>query len=223
MQTQTTSSTTPRRRSTGGKSPAEPPKPGAVRHRRASSSVWFGPTVGHKDERELMAFLGAHNGVAVLQWPRDAQRAHVLAEAGLPRLLLVHPSPEPPPACDRLQMALPQDADVDEIRRCLESLRTSAAMLRLSAVTPRLDDNGTLQAGGGRVELLDRQRRLARALLDHFGEPVGDDELLSCGAQLASRNCLDGLLDRLCEAVNPLGLQVAELPGDAHVMRWCPI
>jgi len=35
------------------------------------NGVWFGPQGSEATERELVSFLASHNGVAVLQWPRD--------------------------------------------------------------------------------------------------------------------------------------------------------
>src|ERR1700730_5747898 len=50
-----------------------PPGPTAV-----PSTVWFGPLVPPGVARELIAFLGAHHGVAVLHWRRDARHVEHL-------------------------------------------------------------------------------------------------------------------------------------------------
>jgi hypothetical protein len=58
--------------------------------------VWFGPRGLGSVERELTTFLGTHHGVAVLQWPRDTERAAHFTELGIPCLCLVgRPSGEP--------------------------------------------------------------------------------------------------------------------------------
>ena len=51
--------------------------------------MWFGPVVPHSVTKGLIAELGAHQGVAVVHWPRDAGHVEHLARLGLPRLLLV--------------------------------------------------------------------------------------------------------------------------------------
>jgi hypothetical protein len=60
------------------------------------STVWFGPKGSESTERELIAFPGTHNGVAVLQWPRDASRSPRLFELGIPLLWLVRDGAELP-------------------------------------------------------------------------------------------------------------------------------
>src|ERR1700679_3341308 len=67
----------------------EPADPVPLAARTIPCTVWFGPKASESFEREMAAFLGAHNGVAVLQWPRDADRAAHLHEFGIPSLCFV--------------------------------------------------------------------------------------------------------------------------------------
>ena len=188
------------------------------------SSVWFGPGLRTNEVHELMAFLGAHQGVAVLQWPRDAGHLEALTTVGLPRLLLVHPSSEDPPADGPLQQALPASADGDAVHGHLIALSRRAAQWRAQAGTPVLDESGAMRVGARRIELPPIAGRLAVALVARFGCPV-DAELLSArsvpGTSLTMSR-LRGHLARLNRLINPLGLEVAHEGGGGHLMRWCP-
>lgn len=187
------------------------------------SSAWFGPSVGGSQERELMAFLGSHSGVAVLQWPRDAEHLELLTRVGIPRLLLVHPSPHVPPADGPLQMALGHSASQADIHRRLLLLCRQAAHRRSVARCPRMDEENRLHAGNGSVELPPIAQRLARVLVARFGRPVEDDHLLApevVGLSMSAA-ALEGQLARLCQLVNPIGLEVVPASGHSHTMRWC--
>jgi len=187
------------------------------------SSAWFGPTLGGSQELELLAFLGAHNGVAVLQWPRDAGHVALLARVGLPRLLLVHPSLDPPPPDGPLQESLPLSAADDDVHRCLVALCHRAGVRRAAGGGPLVDGEGWVRVGDGRVQLPPVEHRLADVLVAHFGLPVDDAELLSAEerCQPMVPAALEGHLARMCRRVNALGLEVAATPGGGHVLRWC--
>jgi hypothetical protein len=169
-----------------------------------------------------LAFLGAHNGVAVLQWPRDCGHVEVLSRAGLPRLLLVHPSPSARPVEGPLQRVLPLSARDDEIHWSLVALADLAAEQRSRARTPVIDGRGWIRTPGGRVELPPVALRLAAGLLADFGRPVSDDVLARatpCPPMTA--RALQGHLARLSRLVNPLGLEVVVARDGHHTMRWC--
>jgi hypothetical protein len=62
--------------------------------------VWFGPSITASEERELMSFLGAHNGVAILCWPRDSAHLEHLAQVvSLNGMLRCHGSGRRSDAC----------------------------------------------------------------------------------------------------------------------------
>jgi len=84
-------------------------------------SVWFGPVVSPSQERDMIEHLVADHGVAVCCWPRDAERVGHLAEAHVPRLLLVR-SDAVPPAPDAQQAWVPSSAGNDEIHTALVAL-----------------------------------------------------------------------------------------------------
>lgn len=191
------------------------------RRRVVPTSVWFTADL-RGSEQELLCFLGAHNGVAVLQWPRDAGRVDPLSRVGLPRLLLVHPSSNAWPGDGPLQKVLPFSADNDEIYKSLVLLAERAAERRSKARRPFVDERGCMRTPEGRVHLPPVALRLARALLADFGQPVGDDTLVSDARCPSLKDrALQGHLARLCQLINPLGLEVAMAREDHHVMRWC--
>jgi hypothetical protein len=199
----------------------EPPDPAGGRGRQqvASCSAWFGPGMPSSLERELMAFLGAHHGVAILHWPRDADRVDHLARAGLPRLLLVDASVEPPAGNGPLQDWLPSPASRQDIHDHVLTLSRVAAERHASSCEPVIDGEGRISVGGGCVELPPCVIALAEMLVSRFGRPVGRDVLMTCeSCSLAS---LQGRVSRLCQCVNPLGLEVVAVPGDAYLMRRC--
>lgn len=84
-------------------------------------SVWFGPVVSASEERDMIEHLVADHGVAVCVWPRDAERVGHLAEAHVPRLLLVR-SDGIPPAPAAQQAWVPTSASNDEIHTALVTL-----------------------------------------------------------------------------------------------------
>jgi len=192
------------------------------RHEVVPCSVWFGPALGGHQASELLAFLGSHNGVAVLQWPRDEGQIPVLSRLGLPRLLLVHLSARPVPPDSPLQRSHPSSAAPDEIHASLLWLCRQAGKRRTAGGPPLLSDDGWVRTGAGKVELPPDAHRLARPLFARFGRPVDDAVLFSCeGPNCTGPLALDGRVARLRRHVNPLGLDVVGVPGGSHVVRWC--
>ena len=185
------------------------------------SSVWFGPFVSERLERDFMAFLGTHNGVAVLTWPRDREHAEHLACAGVPRLLLVLPTTAPPRDAP-LQAWLPSDASHSEIHECLLTLSRAAAWQRSAAGPPTLDDDGRLHVGEAFVALPVAARGLAGVLVDSFEVPV-TCSILRAAANDTSMTALRCLLRHVDERANTLGLEIVPAPGDAYLLRRCPL
>lgn len=81
-------------------------------------TVWFGPIVSAKEEREFIHQLVSEHGVAVCCWPRDTERIEHLAEAGIPRLLLMRPDALPP-APSTHQTCVDRSATDDELHHAL--------------------------------------------------------------------------------------------------------
>ena len=207
----------------------DPPEPRPLAARTSAvahagpNGVWFGPRGSESVERESIAFLGSHNGVAVLQWPRDADRAARFSDLGIPCLWFVQSTDDLPPIRHGSEEWLPQTASDLQIHECLEQLCGWAAARR--AATPlALEDDGWLHLGEHGVRLTPSASRLATILIAHFGEAV-DDALLSGGSGCATTAYWNGSvcsdLLHLDQYVNPLGLEVVPAQGHAHLIRRC--
>jgi hypothetical protein len=205
-----------------------PPKPGhlVVRSDRAvtprPNGVWFGPKGSEATERELIAFLGSHNGVAVLQWPRDAHRAERFFDLGIPCLWFVQDAADLPPARGNSEEWLLQAASDCEVHECLERLSDSAVAQRSAA--PELEDDGWLHIGEHGIQLTPPESCLAAPLIAHFGEAVDDDllTLRSAPAVAARRNStFASELDHLGEDCKSLGLEVVRATERRHLIRRC--
>jgi hypothetical protein len=183
--------------------------------------VWFGPKGPESTERELAAFLGSHNGIAVLRWPRDADRATRLVAMGIPCLCLVASAVNLPPLRPGLQEWLPQTANDFEIHACIGRLN-GRATARRTAAGVELDD-GWLKFGEYRVQLAPYVRPLADALIARFEEAVDDDLLVrAVGGDAGPLNTpLSSRLFHLDQLVNPLGLEVVPTRDGAHLIRRC--
>ena len=183
--------------------------------------VWFYPALAPSVERELFAFLGTHNGVAVVEWPGDVGRIERLAQLGLPRLLLVHSVAGAPVDDGSLQDWVLSSAMPDEIHTRLRRLCARAAERRRLAGCPGLDGEGRLSVGESFINLMGPTETLARVLVAHFEEAVGQSTLARADPAFSSARRLEGWLNRLSELINPLGLEAVALPDRTSVMRWC--
>lgn len=126
------------------------------------NGVWFGPKGSEATERELIAFLRSHNGVAVLQWPRDADRSSRLCSLGIPCLWFVQDAADLS-ARNRSEEWLPRTASDLEIHESLKRLCDWAATER-SAVLPEPEENGWLHLGDHGIQLTPPESCLAAPL-----------------------------------------------------------
>ncbi len=198
----------------------DPPDPDLLLARVVPCSVWFGPSGSDSFEREMLGFLGSHNGVAVLQWPRDLRRAARCAHLGIPVLCLVSDPTEPTPSAQELQQWLPSSATDQEVHNCLWRLSELGASRREAALVA-LDSDG-LHLGDRELHLDASGLELAAALVASFERAV-DDASLTCVSRHPEKGqrSLFGELLRLDREVNQLGLEVIPVKEHAHLMRRC--
>jgi hypothetical protein len=183
-------------------------------------TVWFGPKGSASVEREMFGYLGSHGGVAVLQWPRDAERATHCSVLGIPNLCFVADPIEPSRCPEELREWLPSKATDREVHESLCRLSKHGASTR-SAALLALDSDG-LRLGDGEVPLAPPARELAAVLIANFEWAVDDDSLSRAvnGATRTPRPFLGELL-QLDRDVKQLGLEIVPVKEHAHLMRRC--
>jgi hypothetical protein len=198
----------------------DPPDPALSSTAVVPCTVWFGPGGSASFEREMLGYLGSHNGVAVLQWPRDLERATRCGLLGIPALCLVSNPIEPVPCPQGLQEWLPSSATDQEVHDSLRRLSEHGASRRAAALLA-LDSDG-LRLGDGEVHLDPSARELAAVLIGSFERAV-DDASLSCASRSTTRarRSLFSELLQLDREVNQLGLEVVPVKEHAHLMRRC--
>jgi hypothetical protein len=203
----------------------DPPEPDPVGGRAGDalpSTVWFCRNRSTSVERELIAFLGSHHGVAVIRWPRDTEVAARLDELGIPCMWQVDGSDDLPPLRSPLQERIPLTAGEEEVRACLRRLARLGAAARTGAPIEITD--GWLRLGERRICLSAEASRLASVLIAHFDEVVDDTTLARCcgwDSDQQSTRSLHSDLFHLDHDVNPLGLEVVPVTNDAHLIRRC--
>jgi DNA-binding response OmpR family regulator len=158
-------------------------------------------------------------GVVLVRWPEHAEQVTALAQAGLPRLLLVAADADPPASLD---------ASEDWVRLPADERDIAARVLRLStraeAVVPgppSLDGNDRLFYRGAWVALSPIEARIAAALLEHFGSVVPEEELGARGwpGGRWPAGALRVHLTRLRQRVAPLGLEIARVRLQGLVLQ----
>jgi hypothetical protein len=198
----------------------DPPDPAPHSTAVVPCTVWFGPRGSAHVEREMLGYLGSHNGVAVFQWPRDLERAARCSLLGIPTLCLVSDPMETIPFPQGLQEWLPSSATDQEVHNSLRRLSEHGASRRVAALLA-LDSDG-LRLGDGEVHLNPTARDLAAVLIDNFERAV-DDVSLSCASRstTTTRRSLFSELLQLDREVNQLGLEVVPVREHAHLIRRC--
>src|ERR1019366_1777159 len=153
----------------------DPSDPVPLSARTIPCTVWFGPKTSEHFEREMAAFLGSHNGVAVLQCPRDTHRARCLRDLGIPCLWFVGALADIPTEGLELAEWLPQNASDKTVHDSL--IRLSERALSRRTVPPVLEGD-CVRLGEFGVHLSPGTCDLASVLIAHFDQEV-DDSVLS--------------------------------------------
>jgi hypothetical protein len=198
----------------------DPPDPVPPATSAVACTVWFGPSVPPATERELLATLGSHNGVAVLQWPRDTDRARHCWDLGIPTLCFIRDLALPPASHRGLSEWLSSSAGDVQVHDSLKRLSEYAATKRHAAI-PTLD-HGCLHLGECEIHLDLPARDLAAVLVANFDKAV-DDTLLSSASherRTAHRSLFRDLL-QLDREVNQIGLEVVPVNNHEHAIRRC--
>jgi DNA-binding response OmpR family regulator len=112
----------------------------------------------------------------MLQWPSQAEDAAALAADGQPRLLLVAPEADPPTCTDCLEEWIRLPADQRDVAARLHTLATRAERL-----APQVDGTDRLLYRNRWVGLSPTEARLAKVLVENFGQVVHEADLAEKG------------------------------------------
>jgi DNA-binding response OmpR family regulator len=166
-------------------------------------------------------------GVVLVNWPEHADQVTALAQAGLPRLLLVATDADPPASVDESEDWVRLPADERDI--AARVLRLTSRAAPAAPDPPRLDANGRLFYAGRWVALSPIEARMASALVERFGTVVREEELGergwpegTWGDGARSAGALRVHLTRLRQRLAPLGLEVARVRMQGLVLQRRP-
>ena len=153
----------------------------------------------------------------VLRWPEEVDAVERLRHLGTPRLLLVEPGVSPPimTSCVEDWVRLPAD-DVD-LRARLAALAERATR---HPPAPVVEEYGCLSHRGVTVFLPPVDEQVARALIEHLGQPVSVEELRArAWSDGGSDTALRVHISRLRRRLAPLGLSIASVRRRGYLIR----
>lgn len=159
--------------------------------------------------------------VVTLRWPAEEERRAALAEAGVPRLLVVDGDRPPPRLVDPLEDWIRVPAlEIDRIAR-VEALRRRADGDHPEDF-PSIDGDGIIRAGRGWVSVPPVEASLAAVLLERFGAVVSREELSEAAWPdgQAQRNALDVRILRLRRRIEDLGLVIRTIRSRGYLLEW---
>ncbi len=154
--------------------------------------------------------------VQLVRWPDDATRRDELADAGIPRLLLV---PERVPA-PRLLIGLEDWIRVpaDERDLFLRIDRLARRYRTPLASAPVLDDL-VLRNADAWVALSPTEAAIARPLVDHFGELVLRDHLVASAWTDCVERSLNSVISDLRRRVGSVGLRLLTVRARGYLLE----
>jgi two-component system, OmpR family, response regulator len=158
--------------------------------------------------------------VAHLAWPREAHRRRELAEAGIPRLLIVEGGATPPRTWD-----LDEDwvTDPGEVGHRERTLRRRVSLLADPTGLPpvvTVDDDDLVHRTDRWVALSAIEAALVRLLLDREGRAVGRPELAAAAwpDQQRDDRAVDGAIRRARPKLAPLSVAIHGLAGVGYLL-----
>jgi Transcriptional regulatory protein, C terminal len=155
--------------------------------------------------------------VVVLSWPSQASERERLERLGIPRLWLVERGIDPPEGDSCLEDWLRLPAEDADLRARLASVAGRAAH---HPSRPTLDEHGQLARHDVMVVLSPVEQRIATRLIEHFGEPVAEQDLIGAAwHEGGSEDTLRVHISRLRRRLAPIGLTITSIRSYGYVMR----
>lgn len=159
--------------------------------------------------------------VVSLSWPLEEERRRTLAEAGVPRLLVIAQDQDPPliesPLEDWIRVPA---AETDR------SARIEALLRRVSGVDdrdqPTIDADGLVRVGRAWVAVPPVEASLAKPLIQRFGAVVSRAELIDAAWPdgVGERNVLDVRILRLRRRLDQIGLVIRTVRSRGYLLEW---
>lgn len=161
----------------------------------------------------------AHLGVELIVWPDQAALRSALARAGVPRLLLVAATGEPPDPLGLGEDWAQLPADDDHVIFLAEQLLHR--MAEYATVAPTLSADRMLRRAGASVALSPSEAKIVDRLLDQSGHVVRRDELerlLWPDGNVPGQRSLDYVVQRLRRRIAELNICINTARGRGFVI-----
>jgi DNA-binding response OmpR family regulator len=156
------------------------------------------------------------DGIDIVCWPEESDRADNLLRANMPCLLVVAANADAPtvPANDPLTDWVREPVIERELHNRVVALRSAASVLR-----PMLDDHGVLWRGNEWIALSPIEARLTAAFLATPGTVLDRKQLEAVGwsKSLEGSRALDARIKVLRPRVEPAGLLIHTVRGQGYL------
>jgi DNA-binding response OmpR family regulator len=163
--------------------------------------------------------------VALVHWPQEDALRRRLADAHVPRLLLIESDQVPPLAPDELEDWVRLPPDPDEIAVRSATLAQRARELVVRSVPLVLDADDVLHVGDRWVALAPLEARVLAPLMRHRGQLVLRTDLVPAAwpnTRQADERAVDGVVKRLRRRVAPLGVRIHTVIGQGFLLDAPP-
>lgn len=158
-----------------------------------------------------------HLSVVFVRWPSERHDRTRLAEAGVPRLLLVEPGAPPPETWEIDEDWIRIPADPIDLHQRAEMLR------RRCAPEPviHIDEHGLLRRDERWTALSTVELALVGALLERVGHLVRRDELERAAwpGDAPDARVLDRAISRCRTKLAPLEVRIHRIPGAGYLLE----
>jgi len=159
------------------------------------------------------------DGIAIVQWPEEADRAEELTRMGIPTLMLVAPDAEPPDTSEAFTAWVRMPTDERDLQTRIVELRSAA-----SAVRPILGDHAVLWRGTRWIALSPIESRLCAAFLSRPGRVLSRARLEQQGWADGAPNAraIDARIKVLRRRIAPFGICIHTVRGEGYLAEILP-